>query len=364
MGFPERQLSFDELENKSSELAESMTGAAREAPGDASGQAFSTMNELRNINYNELKKKEYYKHKFVSYKSLSAARISEIFHSTFEVDESTLAIIEDVRHRQPVSSAVIDDIFEQCKQEAIHHTIASFGLGGVLQQITQPYRPYSADGACDAISTQQIVGLIVVEAVAILLDEIRALSHGEGIINSAGWIKNTPLLRERISVRLGDYYRERQLLIRARELGIAGSVSGTLNVVPQILTSLIARTPAFVVALTRECTLSTLLGVQILASKDPNKLDNVKVVITSAASAIVGACVIRSMSNTLSTVPLLNKFNQQVTAVVAGLMVAAVPVVAIHNVEQHKNMLNFQGSKFRPATRRAAETLVSEAVHW
>ena len=62
---------------------------------------------------------------------------------------------------------------------------------------------------------------------------------------------------------------------RARTLGIESGVAGALSVIPQILISMIVKTPAFVLAIIRESTLSVVQCVRILASDDANKLDSV-----------------------------------------------------------------------------------------
>ncbi|WP_436892564.1 hypothetical protein [Siccibacter turicensis] len=524
MGLLNKKLSLQGLKGKLAGAASSVTetvqtvsgtttSAARVAFDATRAKAVSTSEEIRNFNYSELKKKEYYKHKFVTYKSLSSARISEMYRTTFEVDKSTLEMIDDVRSRLPVPAATMDDIFEQCRREAMRRAIASFALGGVMQEIdahsaakysnlsesyttfrtragnamtddphfaamkdtryearaewsllengynrADPLDPYSADiehvvakkafyddllirmGTTDeafyslinapdnlvfadaslnrsmkaadvntylqnngrvdpldpalihvditqkdgqiktvtvnkndvqealdrahahqqhhrleaakevgvtmaktgaTMTAQQVVGLIVLETVDIFIDEIKGLSQEGRMINSDGWVKNAQQMSERIKTRLTARVEERQIWARARALGIESGISGALSVIPQILIALIVKMPAFVLALIRECTLSTVRCVRVLASKEPDKLANIKVILAGAAAGIVGLYVARVIGNAIATVPLLNKFNHQITDVLTGLVVTAVPLTAIYTFEQNKNRLLF-----------------------
>ncbi|MGB6187278.1 MAG: hypothetical protein WBF70_01670 [Aeromonas molluscorum] len=480
--------------------------------------------EVKNFDYSQLSDKSFYQSKYSEYSTMGAEKINETWRSTFEVDKSTLEMVEDVRRRLPVPAETLDDIFEQCRQEALRRAIASFTLGGVMQQLddhsadkynnlsesykefkdrsghhmtadpnfdkmdfertnakgllpnTQrilledgynrgaPLDPLNADiehvvakkeyfddflirmgttddefytainsadnlvfansslnrsmGATDinvyleqrgrpdpdnpklvhvdieqkdglvktvtvniddvkeahdrakekqnqhrmdalqeigitvvktgtAMAVQQITGLIVVETIDIFIDEIRSIARDGKLINNEGWIKNAQQRGERITTRLTERFEQRDLWKKAQVLGVESGLAGALSVIPQILISMITKMPSFILAITRECTLSTVRCVRILSSNEQNKLGMMQVILAGSASAIVGVYVGRVISNAIAPVPLLNKFNREVTSILTGLMVTAVPLMAIYAFERNKNQLSFLVSKIK-----------------
>lgn len=474
----------------------------------------SVAGEVRNFDYGQLKNVEFYQEKFHHYKDISQEKVSEYFRGTFEVDKSTMQMVEDVRHRLPVPADTVDDIFLQCKKEAIRRAVASFGLAGIVQDIDQhsadkynnlsesykefkdrspglkTHENYAAmdsiradaksrdgmlsnvengynkdaplftvdadvehviakkqyfddvlirmgttdDQLIDAINSkdnlifadssfnrslgdkdllehiakvgredgdtvyvkiestgkevalnktdikeayeranaqrnahrldaaieigstvvksgaamaaQQVVGLIVIETIDIFVDEIRDFASKGKLINADGWLQNNKDAIARIGQRLEQRFEERQIWARAKELGIESGVAGALSVIPQILISFIVRMPAFVLAMIRESTLSVVRCVRILASSDINKLESIGVILAGTASAIVGVYVSHVVSKALMTVPLLKTFDRQVSAVFAGLLVTAVPLMAIYTFDQNKRKLQFMLNKF------------------
>jgi len=469
--------------------------------------------EVQNFDHTQLKRGEFYQERFERYKDLGAQKVSAYFHSTFEVDKSTMDMVEDVRKRLPVPAKTVDDIFEQCKREAMRRAIATFALSSVIQDIdnrsaakydnlsesytqfsdrsghrmtadpnfaamaneredaqrqwtlledgynkSQPLDPYSADvehviakkdyyedlliragttddefyslvnasenlvfaessfnrslkevniydylekrGRPDSVdpdlvhvditqsdgkiktvtvskkdiaeayeqadekrgehrlaaakevgmtavktgatmAAQQVVGLIVLETIDIFVDEIRDLAVKGRIINEDGWLKNVQDTTERIRQRLNERFEERQIWARAKSLGIEAGVAGAVSVIPQILISLILKMPTFVLAMIRECTMSIVRCVRVLSSDGVNKLESIQVILAGTASAIVGLYVSRAISSAIAGVPLLNRFNTQVTEVLTGLVVTAVPLTAIYAFEQNKQKLRF-----------------------
>lgn len=95
----------------------------------------ATIEAVSSFDYSELNKTDFYSRNFNHYKELSASKVSELYRSTFEVDKTTMEMVNDVRGQLPVPAQTIDDIFEQCKREAMKRTIAAFALGGVLKDI-------------------------------------------------------------------------------------------------------------------------------------------------------------------------------------------------------------------------------------
>jgi hypothetical protein len=118
------------------------THAAYEVTKEKAAVAYeSAAEEVRNFDYTQLKSAEFYQESFKHYKDLSQDKVSEYFRSTFEVDKSTMQMVDDVLNRLPVPATTVDDIFAQCKKEAIRRAVASFGLGTLVHDIDQ----HSAD---------------------------------------------------------------------------------------------------------------------------------------------------------------------------------------------------------------------------
>ena len=78
-----------------------------------------------------------------------------------------------------------------------------------------------------------------------------------------------------------------------------------------------------------------------MSSNDENKLQSISIIMASTASAVVGLYVDRVISTGLATVPLLSRFNSQITAILSGLVVTAVPLVAIYVFDQNKSKFTF-----------------------
>ena len=107
--------------------------------------------------------------------------------------------------------------------------------------------------------------------------------------------------------------------------------------------------PAFVYAIIRESTLSVVRCVRVLASNDQDKLASLQVIMYGSASAIAGVYVQHVISKGIAGVPLLNKFNTQVSGILSGMMITAIPLAAIYTFEQNKNLLTL---KLRQPYRR------------
>ena len=140
---------------------------------------------------------------------------------------------------------------------------------------------------------------------------------------------------------MSQRFEEKQIWSKATSLGIEAGVSGALSVIPQILISTLTRLPAFALGIIREGTLSCIRSTRILASDDQNKLQSISIIMASTASAVVGLYVSRVISAGITSVPLLNRFNNQITSVLSGLTVTAVPLIAIYVFDQNKKNLVF-----------------------
>ncbi|CAI1184613.1 Uncharacterised protein [Serratia fonticola] len=186
-----------------------------------------------------------------------------------------------------------------------------------------------------SMALQQVVGLIVVETLDVFMDEIKNFK----LMTEDGLVKDLQGKKERIYSRLNQRFEERQIWARARELGVEAGVSGALSVLPQIIISLFVKMPAFVYTIIRESTLSVVRSVRVLCCNEEGKLDSLKVIMFGTASAIAGVYVQRVITAAISGVPLLNRFNSQISSVLSGMIVMAIPLVAIYTFDQNKQKL-------------------------
>lgn len=191
------------------------------------------------------------------------------------------------------------------------------------------------------MAVQQVVGMIVVETIDIFMEEIQRFTKEFKLFDEKGFIENIQEFSNRLSDRLSQRFEERNIWEKARSLGLEAGVSGALSVIPQIIISSLTRLPAFALGMIREGTLSCVRSARILASNDPNKLQSISIIMGSTAFAVAGLYVSKVISTGISSVPLLNKFNSEVTSVISGLMVTAIPLIAIYTFDQNKNQLVF-----------------------
>lgn len=193
-----------------------------------------------------------------------------------------------------------------------------------------------------AMAIQQVVGLIIVETLDIFMDEIKSFK----LTTEGGLVNDLKEKTERIRARLNQRFEDRQIWARARELGVEAGVSGALSVLPQIMISLIVKMPAFVYAIIRESTLSVVRSARVLCSNDEGKLDSLKVIMFGTASAIAGVYVQRVISTAIGNVPLLNRFNNSISSILSGMIVMAIPLLAIYSFDQNKQklMLRIKGA--------------------
>ncbi|MCB1614392.1 MAG: hypothetical protein KDI30_00115 [Pseudomonadales bacterium] len=196
-----------------------------------------------------------------------------------------------------------------------------------------------------AMAIQQVVGMIVVETIDIFLDEAKYFSKEVKLFDDKGVVGNVQEMNERLTKKLNQRFEERQIWTKAKNLGIEAGVSGAISVIPQILISILTRLPAFALGMIREGTLSCVRSVRVLASNDSNKLQSIGIIMASTASAVVGLYVSRVISAGIASVPLLNNFNNQVTSVLSGMLITAVPLVAIYLFDQNKKRFVFGMAK-------------------
>jgi len=191
------------------------------------------------------------------------------------------------------------------------------------------------------MAVQQVVGMIVVETIDIFMDEIQYFTKEFNLFDEKGFIGNVQELNNRLSTKLSQRFEEKQIWEKARTLGVEAGVSGSLSIIPQILISTLTQLPAFTLGMIREGTLSCVRSARILATNDQNKLQSISIIMSSTASAVAGLYVSQVIRTGISSVPLLNRFDNQITSVLSGLTVTAVPLIAIYIFDQNKKKLVF-----------------------
>jgi hypothetical protein len=216
---------------------------------------------------------------------------------------------------------------------------------GQIQAVKEISTTVALTGA--TMAAQQVVGLIIVETIDVFMDELKRVK----LISDTGLLNELTESKERISIALNQRFEECQIWQRAKLLGLEAGVAGALSVIPQILISLIVKMPAFVYAIIRESTLSVVRCIRVLASNEPDKLASLQVIMLGTASAVAGVYVERVISQGITSVPLLNKFNAQVSGILSGMMITAIPLTAIYTFEQNKNalVLKIKGQSGLPA---------------
>jgi hypothetical protein len=74
------------------------------------------------------------KDSLISFSKNSADKLTKYMRGTFEVDKSTFNIVQDIRKRLPVPANSMDEIYDQCRNEAVRRAIAAFMLGDILDK--------------------------------------------------------------------------------------------------------------------------------------------------------------------------------------------------------------------------------------
>jgi len=191
------------------------------------------------------------------------------------------------------------------------------------------------------MAAQQVVGLMVLETIDIFVDEIKDIATNGKFFDENGLLVNINQRRQSIADKLAERFEERQIWARARAAGLEGGVAGALAAIPQILISLIVKMPAFMLSIIREGTLSVVRCVRVLLSADENKFESIKVVMLGTASAVLGVYVANAISKAIAPVPMLNVFNREVTAVLSGVVITAVPLSAVYVFDKYKTKFVF-----------------------
>lgn len=233
-----------------------------------------------------------------------------------------IVTIESSKKEYIVDKQSIDEMYKESKEHIRDAKIQATKEIGTTVVLT---------GA--TMAAQQVVGLIVVETIDVFMDELKKVK----LVTSDGLIEEMKNSKNRLTQNLNKRFEERQIWSRAKSLGIEAGVAGALSVIPQILISLILKMPAFAYAIIRESTLSVVRSVRVLASNEEDKFAAIQVILAGAASAVAGIYIQRVISQGIAAVPLLNRFNSQVSGILTGMLVTAIPLATIYTFEQNKS---------------------------
>lgn len=276
-------------------------------------------------------------------------------------------IFTDLSVNRSKSDTPLSDFLERSEEHPTKEGISTITINGeshelsdadcelALEKATASHNHHASQAVMEMASTaaetsavmalQQVVGMIVVETIDIFMGEVQYFTNNFELFDEKGFVGHVQELSERLSDKLSQRFEEKQIWLKARSLGIEAGVSGALSVITQILISSLTQLPAFILGMIREGTLSCIRSVRILTSNNANKFESISIIMASTASAVAGLYIGKVISVGVSSVPLLNQFNYQITSVLSELMVTATPLIAIYFFDQNKKKLAFALAK-------------------
>lgn len=95
---------------------------------DASALKDKAVDAVKNFDFDETKES------LTSFSKDSADKLTKYIRGTFEVDKSTFDMVQDIRKRLPTPANSMDEIYDQCRNEAVRRAIAAFMLGDILDK--------------------------------------------------------------------------------------------------------------------------------------------------------------------------------------------------------------------------------------
>lgn len=97
----------------------------------------AALSDVTQVDYDALGRRETYVTKFREYAEIDGEKVSTYFKTTFEVDKTTAQMVDDVRRRLPVPVSSVDDIFAQCKREALQRMASAFFFGQGMAELDE-----------------------------------------------------------------------------------------------------------------------------------------------------------------------------------------------------------------------------------
>lgn len=101
---------------------------ASQLSDDALAFKDKAVDAAKNFDFDETKES------IASFSKDSADKLTKYIRGTFEVDKSTFDMVQDIRRRLPTPASSMDEIYDQCRNEAVRRAIAAFMLGDILDQ--------------------------------------------------------------------------------------------------------------------------------------------------------------------------------------------------------------------------------------
>lgn len=105
-----------EFSDKVSDASKNLVSAGKEHITELTERTVDYWND---IDWSNLVSLESNQERFHHYYTASSEKLVSYYRSALEVDKSTADMIKDVRQKLPVPAKTFDDIFDQCKHEAI-----------------------------------------------------------------------------------------------------------------------------------------------------------------------------------------------------------------------------------------------------
>ncbi|WP_201313200.1 hypothetical protein [Dyella sp. EPa41] len=122
--------SAGEMTDRVADTSKGMVAAGKEQLTSLTEKTLGYWNELE---WSELTNAERHRERFERYYAISSEKVVSYYRSALEVDKSTEQMVDDIRRKLPVPAQTFDDIFQQCKNEALRRAVAVFCLAPVMQ---------------------------------------------------------------------------------------------------------------------------------------------------------------------------------------------------------------------------------------
>ncbi|POE07821.1 hypothetical protein BV924_22560 [Pectobacterium odoriferum] len=105
------------------------TEARDKATSAAKKMADNTVDAVQNFDY------ETSKEKAGELVARGVTKTTSYFKRTLEVDKTTMEVVQEIRARLPTPVSTVDQIFDQCRDEALSRAVSVFMLGPILNNV-------------------------------------------------------------------------------------------------------------------------------------------------------------------------------------------------------------------------------------
>ena len=192
------------------------------------------------------------------------------------------------------------------------------------------------------IAIQQVVGLFIVETSDVFIDEIKDVVKNGALDDEssfcAGLSDRCVALHDKIMKRL----EEKDVLSRAKTLGVDGLIGGAVGMIPMALISIMTQLPGFVFAIIRECCLSVLRAVRVLLSEAKDKIGSIQTILFGTVSAVTGVYLAQIIATAIAGIPGVNMFTREITEVLSAAVVTTIILVTLYYFNKKKESLDVE----------------------